>query len=488
MLFNSFEFAVFFPVVVLVNFALAGRFRWAWLLAASLTFYMAWKPEYILLLLLSSSIDFLAGLKMSQLPSCEGRRPYLVLSLMGNFGLLFVFKYFNFFRDSLDAAFHAYGIGLTVPAMHLLLPVGISFYTFQAVSYSIDVYRGQMTAERHYGKFLLYITYFPQLVAGPIERATNLLPQVRAHHSFDYGRATAGLRLMAWGLLKKVVIADRVARLVNTVYNAPYGQEGPVLTLATLFFAVQIYCDFSGYSDIAIGAAQIMGIDLMRNFDRPYLSRSVVEFWQRWHISLSTWFKDYLYIPLGGNRASRWRRSSNLLLVFGLSGLWHGANWTFVIWGLFHGVCVVLSHWTASARLKICVATGLSRRPRLHGLLRWAITFGFVNLGWILFRAHNLPDALHILSRLRRGWSEVVNPTGLLAQLAKQGLPAYDLAVGLGGVVVLAAAELMQGERRVTEVVAAQPLFLRWSMYYAVVLVIMVWGVFENSPFIYFQF
>lgn len=293
---------------------------------------------------------------------------------------------------------------------------------------------------------------------------------------------------MAWGLLKKVVIADRVARLVNTVYNALYGQEGPVLTLATLFFAVQIYCDFSGYSDIAIGAAQIMGIDLMTNFDRPYLSQSVVEFWQRWHISLSTWFKDYLYIPLGGNRTSRARGFSNLLQVFGLSGLWHGANWTFVIWGLFHGGCVVLSHWTASARLKICVGTGLSRRPRLHGLLRWATTFGLVNLGWILFRAHNLPGALHILGRLHRGWPEVMSPTGLLAQLAKQGLSPYDLVVGLSGVVLLAAAELMQGERRVTEVVAGQPLFLRWSMYYAVVLVIMVWGVFENSPFIYFQF
>jgi len=332
MLFNSFTFLIFFPVVVAVYFAIPHRFRWAWLLAASCYFYMAFIPVYIFILFFLIAIDYVAGILIE---GAEGtrRKWYLVMSIVANVGMLAVFKYFNFLNANARAVAEVFHWPYGLPALNIILPIGLSFHTFQAMSYTIEVYRGRHKAERHLGIYAIYVMFFPQLVAGPIERPQNLIHQFREVHDFDYDRVTEGVKRMAFGLFMKVVIADRLADYVNPVYNNPYTYEGLTLVIATIFFALQIYCDFAGYSQMAIGAAEVMGFKLMRNFNRPYLSRSISEFWSRWHISLSSWFRDYLYIPLGGNRVAPLRWYYNLFVTFLLSGLWHGANWTFVIWG-----------------------------------------------------------------------------------------------------------------------------------------------------------
>ena len=304
---------------------------------------MCWKPEYIFLILFSTIVDYYCGLKMEGAQNRTYKKLFLTLSLFTNLSVLFAFKYLNFFSDSIRYILNEFNIFYNIPYFNVLLPVGISFYTFQTLSYTIDVYRGQKKAEKHLGVFALYVSFFPQLVAGPIERSTRLLPQLKKENSFDYLRFKNGLLLMLWGFFKKIVIADRLAVLVNTVYNNPIDYQGITLIIATIFFAFQIYCDFSAYSDIAIGASKIMGYDLMKNFNRPYFSKSIAEFWRRWHISLGSWFRDYLYFFLGGNKKGQLIWYKNLMLVFLISGLWHGANWTFVIWGFLHGFYMIFS-------------------------------------------------------------------------------------------------------------------------------------------------
>ena len=309
MLFNSLQFLAFFPVVVAVYFAMPKRLRWAFLLAASYYFYMCWKPEYVLLIWASTAVDYIAGLQMSKAINKSSRRAWLALSLSTNLGILFSFKYWNFFSENVRDLLGRMDVTAGIPEFDLLLPVGISFYTFQTLSYSVDVYRGRLEPERHLGRFALYVAFFPQLVAGPIERASRLLPQFWQDIDFDYDRMGSGLRQMTWGMFKKVVVADRLAIYVDSVYSDPSAHQGLPVVAATYFFAFQIYCDFSGYSDIAIGAARVLGFDLMENFKRPYFARSVSDFWRRWHISLSTWFRDYVYIPLGGSRTTPSRTS-----------------------------------------------------------------------------------------------------------------------------------------------------------------------------------
>ena len=343
MLFHSFAYFTFFPCVVALYFAIPPRHRWALLLAASYYFYAAWKPEYLLLIVASTLVDYLVGLGLGRHREPRVRRWLLAASLILNLGLLGVFKYADFFGQSLAGLARALGGGRNIPALNLLLPVGISFYTFQTLSYTIDVYRGEREPERHLGRFALYVSFFPQLVAGPIERSTHLLPELRAARPFDLDRVLSGLLLFAWGLFKKLVIADRAAAFVDAVYADPERFQGPTIIVATYLFAFQIYADFSGYSDMAVGSARVMGIELMENFDRPYAARSITDFWRRWHISLSTWFRDYLYIPLGGNRVVPRRRLFNVLVVFVLSGLWHGASWTFVAWKAYHSVLFALT-------------------------------------------------------------------------------------------------------------------------------------------------
>jgi len=376
MLFNSIEFIIFFPIVVAAYFALPGKFRWILLLIASYYFYMCWNYNYIILILISTFIDYFAGLGMGKTKVQLKKNLLLILSLTANLGLLFFFKYLNFFSVNLNAFFDQINIFYNVPQYDYLLPVGISFYTFQTLSYTIDVYSGKKEPEKHFGIFALYVSFFPQLVAGPIERSTRLLPQFYKHYKIDYVRIRDGVLLMVWGFFKKVVIADRLSEYVNTVYNNADNYGGFHDIIATFFFGTQIYCDFSGYSDIAIGSAMVLGYDLMLNFRRPYLSRSIKEFWSRWHISLSTWFRDYLYIPLGGNRVVKWRWYYNLFITFLISGLWHGANWTFVVWGALHGFYLLAAIVTNNWRNKMSDTIGLSSLRHLNN---------FINLMWIIW-------------------------------------------------------------------------------------------------------
>ncbi len=397
MLFNSLQFVFFFPIVVAAYFALNPKYRWILLLLASYYFYMCWNYKYIVLIILSTVVDYFAGIILHKTERRRLRILVLMASLATNLGLLFFFKYFNFFGESVNYLLDKVNIFYNVPAYDFLLPVGISFYTFQTLSYTIDIYKRKQEPEYHFGRFALFVSFFPQLVAGPIERSVNLLPQFSKVYTFEYERVKNGLLLMGWGFFKKVVIADRLAEYVNMVYNNPQDFAGLHNIIATFFFSFQIYCDFSGYSDIAIGAALVLGYKLMTNFRRPYFSQNIREFWTRWHISLSTWFRDYVYISLGGNSVVKWRWYYNLFITFLVSGLWHGAEWTFVIWGAIHGLYLVIAIVTLKYREAINDWIGISKFPGLYKLVQILITFVLVYFSWIFFRASDLSEAILIL-------------------------------------------------------------------------------------------
>ena len=487
MLFNSGQFLVFFPVVCALYFALPHRYRWLWLLLASCYFYMAFIPAYLLILLGVIAIDFTAGLLIEKSQG-RRRRALLVISLISNLGLLGIFKYFNFANGNLASLAALIDWNYPIQGLEIVLPIGLSFHTFQSMSYTIEVYRGRQPAERHLGIFALYVMFFPQLVAGPIERPQNLLPQLHAPHAFEYQRVTDGLKLMVWGLFKKVVIADRLALLVDQVYNAPTRYEGPSLVVATIFFAYQIYCDFSGYSDMAIGVAKVLGIDLMKNFNRPYAAGSIADFWRRWHISLSTWFRDYVYIPLGGNRVGRGRWQLNLLVTFLLSGLWHGANWTFVLWGALHGFFLVAANLTAESRARLGARLGAQRFPRLLHALQVTGTFALVCFAWIFFRAVSLSDALYVVSHLFTGYDALLDQAALSAMVVSWGLSPKELGVAACAVGLLEGVQWLQAHGGVAARVRVRPAWFRWAVYYALIFVILVFGIFAQSKFIYFQF
>lgn len=492
MLFNTVEFFVFFPVVTILYFTLPHRYRWGLLLVASCYFYMRFIPAYILILFLTISIDYIAGIAIEN--SRDGRRKlFLVSSIVANIGVLAIFKYFNFMNDNLEAVFGFLGWKYPITALEIILPIGLSFHTFQSLSYTIEVYRGVQKAERNPGIFALYVMFYPQLVAGPIERPQNMLHQFHEKKTFDYLNVTNGLKLMTWGLFKKVVIADRMAVVVNQVYGDPHGFTGIQLIVATLCFAYQIYCDFSGYSDMAIGAAQVMGFKFMDNFRHPYAARSISEFWSRWHISLSTWFRDYLYIPLGGNRVSSLRWQMNLFITFLVSGLWHGANWTFVLWGALHGFYLIASIWTAPLRSKLTAMTGLGRYPRLLGFLQVAGTFSLVTFAWIFFRTPTLADGIYIATHLFSGIGSQLTSIMYEATLASllTDLGYYKLIDWLILILSVCLLEVVQYYQRrggVRERIAGFPFWQRWALYYGLVLSILYLGVFNRSQFIYFQF
>jgi alginate O-acetyltransferase complex protein AlgI len=477
MIFNSLAFIFFFVIVVTAYFALPYRWRWLLLLVASFYFYMCWNPRYVVLLVASILIDYLAALGMGERVPRPLRVALLAISMASNLGILFSFKYYNFFCSSAEEILGYFNIFYHAPEMKLLLPVGISFYSFQSMSYTIDVYRRQMPIERNLLTFSLFVTFFPQLVAGPIERATNLLPQLRDRkNDFNYQRIVDGLKIMGWGIFKKVAIADQVSDYVKEVYGSPHAYSGLWFWVATYFFAIQIYCDFSGYSDIAIGAAKTMGYDLMTNFNRPYFSKSIPEFWRRWHISLSTWFRDYVYFPLGGNRVSRRRTLINQLTVFLLSGLWHGANWTFIIWGAIHGfmnaftrsVSPYTDRFLNTARL----TSGMQKYVKIF------VTFHIVCFSWIFFRAANVGDAFYIIRHLF-DFSPV---PGTIHKF-----PIFPpLSIGL--IVYLFLVEMLQRREPVIEKVKRYPAAMRWAYYFAFIGAILILGVFEGNEFIYFQF
>ena len=485
MLFNSFEFLLFFPLVVAIYFALGPRYRKLFLLAASYYFYASWRAEYLLLIIFSTGVDYWCGLKMGALESKKARRPFLILSLISNLGLLFAFKYFNFFNDSIRTVLEAFDVSYMVPAFQVLLPVGISFYTFQTLSYSFDVYQGKKDPESSLLTFALYVSFFPQLVAGPIERSTHLLPQFHRVHSFDHVRIVSGLRLALWGLFKKVVVADRLAAYVDQIYAQPELYHGWPAIVATYFFAFQIYCDFSGYTDMAIGTSRILGFDLMKNFRQPYNARSIREFWHRWHISLTTWFRDYLYIPLGGNRVNRARWFVNILIVFIVSGIWHGANWTFVVWGALHGAYLVTALITQPLRDrlwdKLAIMSGQSTSvTRVRNALSLLITFHLVLLAWVFFRASSVSDAVQILSGM-------LSPGGTLSSIAVPGFGPKELLLSVFVIVLLEFGHLVERNDQLLQAVTRSR-WRRWSVYYGIFAAILLLGQFGDQQFIYFQF
>jgi alginate O-acetyltransferase complex protein AlgI len=480
MQFNSIQFVVFFALVACLYFALPHRFRWIMLLVASYYFYMCWRISYVVLIAATTLVSYATALLMERSATPKGRRLCLLLSLGINLGLLFAFKYLNLASSSLNSCLQCFGMPHRLPLSSLLLPVGISFYTFQTLSYTLDVYRGDRPPERHLGIFALYVSFFPQLVAGPIERSTRLLPQFRETHRFEYAEVVGGMKQMLWGFVKKVVIADRLAIYVNQVYDDPGTYTGLPLLLATYFFAFQIYCDFSGYSDIAIGAGRVMGFRLMRNFDAPYFARSVGEFWKRWHISLSTWFRDYLYFPLGGSRTSRLRWHFNLFVVFLVSGLWHGANWTFAAWGCLHALFLLASVWFAPVRTRLSHVLRLDRLPALLTVMQVTITFHLVAFAWILFRANSLSDAgtivrgIFSLTPVRLGYGGIA-----------VGLARGDVLMMLFSCVALM--WLDYGGRLDRLMASARPI-VRWTMYVALLFLLVTAGFYKPSEFIYFQF
>ena len=381
MLFNSIEFLIFFPAVTVLYFLFPHRFSWLHLLIASCIFYIAYLPAYILILFLLIIIDYSAGLWIEK---TRHKKLWLILSIAANIGLLGFFKYYNFFAANINDL-----SGSALLLHRWVLPIGLSFHTFQSLSYTIEVYRGNQRAERHLGYYALYVMFYPQLVAGPIERPGHLLPQLRARHHFSMQHLYEGLRLMAWGFFKKTVIADRLAEYVDAVFRDTASMNAANIWLGVIFFAIQIYADFSGYCDIALGSARCMGFDLAINFNRPYQALNVREFWRRWHISLSSWFRDYVYIPLGGNRKGLARKNFNILLTFILSGLWHGAGWTFLIWGFLHGLYVLI--YDGFKRV-----IGSTKR---HRVLSWVITAVAICFAWIFFRAPSLADALLVIQK-----------------------------------------------------------------------------------------
>ena len=399
MVFNSSDFLVFFPLVCALYFLSPHKWRWVLLLAASCGFYMAFVPVYILILAFTIGVDYCAGILIENNQG-KKRKRWLIASIIANVGVLAFFKYWNFLNGNMAQLFQDLGWRYTIPDLGMLLPIGLSFHTFQSLSYTVEVYRGNQKAERHLGYFGLYVMFFPQLVAGPIERPGALLPQLHAKHEFSYDNLLHGLTQMALGFFKKVVVADRISAYVTEVYANPNAVSSYAVWFAAFLFAIQIYCDFSGYSDIAIGSARVLGIKLMMNFDRPYLSASMAEIWRRWHISLSSWLRDYVYYPLGGSRVPQWRWYYNLFITFTLSGLWHGAAWHYIIFGAMQGVIIAWSDISKKPVNAIARALGLYNSPRLNRTLNVLLTFGLWVFTLVIFRAVSMTHAGMIFERM----------------------------------------------------------------------------------------
>jgi alginate O-acetyltransferase complex protein AlgI len=476
MLFNSFSFLIFFIGVTSLYFTLPHKFRWMLLLVASCVFYMFFIPAYLLILLFTICIDYAAGILIEE-SSSNRRKKFLWMSIVANVAVLSVFKYYNFLNDNITALLHLTAVKNPIPYLDIILPIGLSFHTFQAMSYTIEVYRGHQKAERNAGIFALYVMFYPQLVAGPIERPQNLLHQFREKHTIEYQRIVDGLKLMVWGLFKKVVIADRLAPLVDLVYSDPGNHYGWSVVIATTLFAFQIYCDFSGYSDMAIGAARVMGFKLMTNFRTPYFATSISKFWKRWHISLSTWFKDYLYIPLGGNKVGKSRWYFNLFITFLISGIWHGANWTFIAWGALHGFYLVFAIVTQHQRKLVNEFLGLHKFKSGFNALQSFIVFVLVAFAWIFFRAASINDAFMLIKNMT-----LSDPSELKI------FATYEFITAIFLTAILLFAEKLLGNHSLTDVINKQTKALRWSLYVLVCFMILNFGVFGGSNFIYFQF
>ena len=486
MLFNSFHFLIFFPIVTLIYFFIPYRVRWIWLLITSYYFYMCWNPKYAILIATSTLITYLSGILISK--SKDKKKLWVALSFISNLGILFFFKYFNFAIENINIILNKLHITLITPSFDVLLPVGISFYTFQALSYTVDVYRGDVKPEKNLGKYALFVSFFPQLVAGPIETSKHLLDQFNHNYDFDYDRVKSGLLLMLWGFFQKLVIADRVAIVVNTVYNDYTNYSGFTLIVATVLFAFQIYCDFSSYSDIAIGCARVMGFELMQNFNRPYFSKSIAEFWRRWHISLGGWFRDYLYIPLGGSRHGKLKKYRNIMIVFLTSGLWHGAGWGFIVWGFLHGFYQVVGDLLKPTREYFIDKLNINKNGFFHRLSQIVIVFILVDFAWIFFRANTFRDAIGIIKNMF-----VFNPWILFdGSLYNLGLDQKDFIVGILAIFALIIVSLLRRNTRLINLIGNQNIIVRWVFYFTFLYSILIFGIYgpgyEAQQFIYFQF
>lgn len=480
MLFNSFEFLIFLPIVfILYWFIFQGR-RWQNLLIvfASYIFYGWWDWRFLFLIVLTSLCSYISGLLLEHY---KGRRRVQQLvsasNIVLNLGILGTFKYYNFFVENINSLFGMMGYHLDWVTMNVILPVGISFYTFQALSYTIDVYQKKLSATHDIIEFFAYISFFPQLVAGPIERATNLLPQFQNNRRFDYAKSVDGLRQMLWGFLKKLVVADNCAKVVNDYWGQFENLSGITLILLGVLFTFQIYCDFSGYSDIAIGCARLFGIDLMRNFNFPYFSRSIPEFWRRWHISLTTWFRDYIYFPLGGSRCNKWKIIRNVFIVWAISGLWHGANWTFVCWGLFHAsLLAIYNLFGINTKYKNVVAVG-HILPSVKEFLQMSLTFILAVIGWIIFRAESMSQAIYYFKAMfTNRFLDMPMTDGLICL-------CY-------GVILLLVEWLQRDKQHALQFPNIYPFnyrFVRWGTYYIIFIIISLLAG-SSQTFIYFQF
>ncbi len=497
MLFNSTEFLLFFPIVLAIYYIVPKQYRYLWLLASSYYFYMGWNPKYIVLLLFTTTVTYVCGLLIDIAPNIAVisnkvlfRKLIVALGFIANLGVLFYFKYINFATDLLVTLFAKLNITLNIPTVDVLLPVGISFFTFQALSYIVDVYRNEIYAEKNFFRYALYVSFFPQLVAGPIERSKNLLRQLAIPTKFDYDKAREGLLLMLWGYFLKIVLADRIAVVVDTVYNNYLDYSGWFLIVATVLFAIQIYCDFAGYSTIAVGAAKILGIDLMENFKAPYTARTVSDFWRRWHISLTSWFRDYLYIPLGGNRKGKARKNVNRLIVFLASGLWHGASMHFVIWGGINGIYQIIGELLQPLRNKLIIALKLDKESLGFRLYQIIVTFILVDLAWVYFRANSFKMGNEIvLSMLTAG-----NPWILFdGSLYCLGLTQKSFSLMLLCIAILMFVDICNNHSIIIRnIILKQDYIFRWIMIAGSIFFILTFGIwgpgYNASNFIYFQF
>jgi alginate O-acetyltransferase complex protein AlgI len=481
MLFNSLGYAIFLPIVFFIYWFVTNKnlmVQNAFLLAASYFFYACWDWRFLFLLMFSTLLDFYTGIKIAQNEKRSRRLFWFWLSISVNLGFLGVFKYYNFFAASFAEAVKHAGFQVNPWTLKVILPVGISFYTFHGLSYVIDIYKKRIEPERNFIDYGLFVSFFPLLVAGPIERATHLLPQIKRQRTFDYNRAVDGLKQILWGLFKKIVIADTCAAYVNTVFNDPSNMPGSAHVLAAVFFAFQIYCDFSGYSDIALGTARLLGIELLRNFAYPYFSRDIAEFWRRWHISLSTWFRDYLYIPLGGSKVGTWKKIRNVFVIFLVSGFWHGANWTFIFWGGLNALYILPSVLFKTNRNNLDIVAKGRALPTLRELISMIVTFGLTVMAWIFFRSATIKSAFQFIRK--------IFSRSLFVRFPKEQLHMYFI-------IPLVLFFLIEWSGREEQYAIARlglrwPKAVRWAAYYAIFFYITYFISGAPQSFIYFQF
>ena len=489
MLFNSWNYLVFFIIIFIFYYIITSKYRWIVLLIGSYFFYMYSNYKYVIFILFTTLSTYYFAIRLDKIKDENKRKINLILCIGLNASILLFFKYFNFFNNNLARVFEKVEIIWKLPNYKYLIPLGISFYTFQTLGYLVDIYNRKRVAERNLGKYALFVTFFPIVLSGPIERSTNFLKQLDEKEiKFDYEKIKDGLLLILWGLFKKIVIADRLAVLVNNIFDNPTQYKGIPLIIASIFFTFQIYCDFSSYSDIAIGSARILGYSLIKNFNTPYLSKNTGEFWRRWHISLSTWFRDYLYIPLGGNRVNKIKKYRNIMIVFLVSGFWHGASWTFILWGAIHGVYQIIGLESLKIREVLLRVFKVDQESYGYRIYKVLGTFLLVNFAWIFFRANNLKDLKYFIKNMFKiEWKFLFDNS-----IYKLGLDRADFLLSLYLIVFLLIIEFLNNKINLKEKLKKEMLIVRWSVYYILIFSIIIFGyyggIYDASKFIYLQF